>query len=146
MNANMKRRLLMALLAAAAAFVGYLVNPEAPMNVPAPSTIKQDAPRGFGWIPDPQAVVAGKSALQLPDVAGAVAQILQGSLHRPARLRREAAEIGDDLERRPEGSAHSAMSASEPNFVRPSWWSRIACMASGLPMISRVSAMALMRS
>jgi hypothetical protein len=67
MNANLKRRLLMGLLAAAAAFVGYLVKPDGAVNVPAPSTaVKQEAPRSFGWIPDPQAVDDVRSTLPFP--------------------------------------------------------------------------------
>jgi hypothetical protein len=66
MNANFKQRLKLALLAALAAFVGYLVKPsEAPVPPP-PSTVMKDLPKSFGWIPDPQAVDEVRSSLQFP--------------------------------------------------------------------------------
>jgi len=66
MNKNVKQRLLMALLAALAAFVGYIVKPDpAPAPLP-PSTVTQEAPRSFGWIPDPQAVDEIRSTLPFP--------------------------------------------------------------------------------
>ena len=69
MNAILKQRLKMALLAALAAFVGYFLKPADSPVVPAPPTIpipQEAAPHGFGWIPDPKAVEDVRSTLPTP--------------------------------------------------------------------------------
>ncbi|HET6573917.1 MAG TPA: hypothetical protein VFG68_09975 [Fimbriiglobus sp.] len=58
-----KQKLIAALLAALAAFVGYLLSEQGIKPPPPP----QEPPRSFGWVPDPAAVAAVKAALPCPE-------------------------------------------------------------------------------
>ncbi len=59
-----KQKLIAALLAALAAFVGYLLSEQGELQPPAPP---EEPPRSFGWVPDPAAVAAVKATLPCPE-------------------------------------------------------------------------------
>jgi hypothetical protein len=65
-----KQKLIAALLAALAAFAGYLLSDrggQPPHRGPEAPGSPEDPPRAFGWVPDPAAVAAVKAALPCPE-------------------------------------------------------------------------------
>jgi hypothetical protein len=60
-----RQKLVAALLAALATFVGYLLNQDAP-----PPPAPPEPPRSFGWVRDADAVAAVKAALPCPEFRG----------------------------------------------------------------------------
>ena len=95
---------------------------------------------------DPQAIVPGKRAFQRPNLAPFMAQFSKRKPNDLAWFRGQASNVDDDLKGRTNRASHSGMSSSFPNFVRPALCSWMAAIAAALPMISSVSAIAVMRA